>query len=134
MRPCDTEQLTVKPFAAENVVLAIGEDRVAREVVLGGAGRFESQPSLTLFLPSQTSYPVGANLTVNLLPAGRRADAGTHYEDSQQVRAPLIAESRLAFECIVSATGSLDGENAGGMVVVRILRAHQRWPRGCAIT
>jgi hypothetical protein len=135
MRPCSVEQLTVKPFAAEHRVLAVGEDRVAREVVLGGAGRFVSQASLTLFLPSDAGFPVGANLTVNLLPAGRRADAPNHYEAGQRVRAPLIAESRLAFECLVIASGTLDGEHAKQSVVVaRVLLAHQRWPRGCAIT
>jgi hypothetical protein len=135
MRPCSVEQLTIKPFAAENLVLAVGEDRVAREVVLGGAGRFASQASLTLFLPLDAGFPVGANLTVNLLPVGRRADAGVHYEDSRQVRAPLIAESRLAFECLVTASGTVDGDHANqNVVVARVLLAHQRWPRGCAIT
>jgi flavin reductase (DIM6/NTAB) family NADH-FMN oxidoreductase RutF len=76
----------------------------------------------------------GRRKPVNLLPAGRRGDAGNHYEDSRQVRAPLIAESRLAFECLVIASGTLDGNHASQtMVVARVLLAHQRWPRGCAI-
>ena len=106
-----------------------------REVALGGAGRFESLATLTLFVPPGTAYRVGSNLTVNLLPAARRHDAGVHFENSDSVPSPRISESRLAFECIVLTTGTLDGEHAqNGIVVVRVLAAHQRWPRGCAIT
>jgi hypothetical protein len=133
MRPCEPEPLTLKPFAADTRVCLVGEDHVVREASLGGAGRFESLPALTLFLPAGSSYPVGAKLTVNLLPSTRRADASLHFEDSQQVPAPLIAESRVAFECIVLATGSLEGAHAEhALVVARVLLAHQRWPRGCA--
>jgi hypothetical protein len=135
MRPCDTEQLTLKPFAGDNHALVVGEDRVPREMVLGGAGRFESQPALTLFVSATAKLPVGAHLTVNVLSGRPRADERVHYEDSQHVRAPRIAESRLAFEGIVMATGSLeDDQEKAGIMVVRVLRTHQRWPRGCAIT
>jgi hypothetical protein len=113
----------------------VGEDRVAREVVLGGAGRFELQPALTLYVSADAHHPVGSNLTVNVLPGSRRPDAGHHFEESQQVRAPRIAVSRLAFECVVQATGSLEGDHAQSLIVVaRVLQTHQRWPRGCAIT
>jgi hypothetical protein len=135
MRPCDTEPLTLKPFSTDHRVCLVGEDRVVREASLGGAGRFESLPTLTLFVPTGAGYAVGANLTVNLLPSARRTDAGLHFEDSQHVPAPLIAESRLAFECVVLATGSLEGGHAeNAIVVARVLLAHQRWPRGCAIS
>jgi hypothetical protein len=135
MRACDTTQLTFKPFVAGDVVLVVGEDRDVREVALGGAGRFESLPTLTLFVPPGSAYLVGSNLTVNLLPAAHRHDVGIHFENGDSVPSPRIAESRLAFECIVVATGILDGEHAQNtIVVVRVLAAHQRWPRGCAIT
>jgi hypothetical protein len=135
MRPCETHQLAWKPFAPDSVAVAVGEDRIARAVVLGGAGRFESLPTLTLFVAADANYPVGAKLTVNVLPAGRSAGGGVHFEDSDAIAAPRIAESRFTFEGVVLARGSLDGEHAqGGVVVVRVLTSHQRWPRGCAIT
>lgn len=134
MRPCDTSELTLKPFAADSLAWVVGEDHVARKVTLGGAGRFESLPTLTLFVSSDESYPVGAKLTVNLLPAARPAHAGMHFEDSDAIPSPRIAEARVAFECLVIATGSLDGKHAEStVVVVRVLSSHQRWPRGCAI-
>jgi hypothetical protein len=135
MRPCDIDQLALKPFATDNLTLVVGEDRVPRKVVLGGAGRLESLPTLTLFVSPTESYSVGAKVTVNLLPAARPANAGTQFEDSEAIPVPRIAESRFAFECVVLATGVLDGDHAQSrVVVVRILASHQRWPRGCAIT
>jgi hypothetical protein len=135
MRPCDTAQIAFKPFVASDVVLVVGEDRTVCEVALGGAGRFESLPTLTLFVPPGSAYRVGSHLTVNLLPAARRHDTGVHFEDSDSVRSPRIAESRLAFECVVLATGTFDSEHAQDRIVVaRVLSTHQRWPRGCAIT
>jgi hypothetical protein len=135
MRSCDTQHLALKPFAADGVALVVGDDRVARKVELGGAGHFESFPTLTLFISPDEGYPIGSKLTVNLLPAARPANAATHFESSESIAAPRIAESRVAFECVVVATGSLDGEHARNTVVVaRVLASHQRWPRGCAIT
>jgi hypothetical protein len=135
MRPCDIAQLAFKPFATNDVVLVVGEDRAVCEVALGGAGRFESLPTLTLFVPPGAAYLVGSHLTVNLLLATRRHDAGVSFENSDCVRSPRIAESRLAFECVVLATGTLGGEHAQkGIVVAHVLATHQRWPRGCAIT
>jgi hypothetical protein len=134
MRPCQTHELALKPFAADSIAVAIGEDRIARDVVLGGAGVFESLPALTLFVAAGANYPVGAKLTVNLLSAARPADAGIHFEDSAAIPAPRIAEARLAFECVVLARGSLEGDRPQSAVVVaEVLSTHQRWPRGCAI-
>ena len=135
MRPCDIAQLAFKPFATNDVVLVVGEDRAVHEVALGGAGRFESIPTLTLFVSSGAAYLVGSHLTVNLLLATRPRDAAVSFENSDSVRSPRIAESRLAFECIVTATGTLDGEHVQNRILVaRVVSAYQRWPRGCAIT
>jgi hypothetical protein len=135
MRECDTAQLALKPFATADVVMVVGEDRVAREVALGGAGRFESLPTLTLFVPPDAGYAVGAHLTVNLLPGARRHGTDVHFESGESVRAPRIANARLAFEGVVLATGSLDGQHPRNtIVVVHVLSTQQRWPRGCAIT
>lgn len=135
MRPSDTEQLALKPFAGDSLALVVGEDRVARKVALGGGGRFESMPALTVFVAPDDGYAVGSELTVNLVPAGRPANASMHFEDSDTIAAPRIAESRIAFECVVIATGSLHGEhNQNTVLVTRVLSSHQRWPRGCAIT
>lgn len=135
MRPCDIDQLALKPFANDSVVLVVGEDSVARKVELGGAGRFKSLPALTLFVSPGDSYPIGTKLTANLLSAGRPAAAGLHFESSAAIPAPRIAESRVAFECVVLARGSLEGDHAQrAVVVLHVLATHQRWPRGCAIT
>jgi hypothetical protein len=134
MRPCDTDQLAFKPFAATEVVLVVGEDRVAHEVALAGAGRFETLPTLTFLGPPGHAYAVGEHLTVNLRPATRRHDTDLHFENSDSGRAPRIADSRLAFEGVVHATGLLNGEHAqNAIVVIRVLSTYQRWPRGCAI-
>ena len=93
-RPCDLAQLAFKPFVANDVVLAVGEDRTVREVALGGAGRFESLATLTLFVPPGTAYLVGSNLTVNLLPAARGHDAGVHFENSDSVPSPARSPAR----------------------------------------
>jgi flavin reductase (DIM6/NTAB) family NADH-FMN oxidoreductase RutF len=135
MRPCDIAQLAFKPFATNDVVLVVGEDRAVHEVALGGAGRFESLPTLALFVMPGSAYLIGSHLTVNLLPAARRHEMGMPFENSDSVRSPRIAESRLSFECVVLTTGTLDGEHAQkGIVVAHVLATHQRWPRGCAIT
>ncbi len=133
MRPCEVDQLALKPFAPDNRVMVVGEDRISRPVTFGGAGRFEETPALTLFLPEDASYPIGSTLTVNMLTTARPTRGDIHLEDSEGIRAPRVADSRLSFECVVQATGLLAGENApSAIVVVRVLAAHQRWPRGCA--
>jgi hypothetical protein len=135
MRTCDTAQLAFKPFAANEVVLVVGEDRIAHEVAMAGAGRVDKLPTLTLLTPPGSAYAIGAHVTVNLLPPTRRPATDVHFENGESGRAPRIADSRLAFEGVVHATGSLDGEHAQStIVVVHVLSSHQRWPRGCAIT
>jgi hypothetical protein len=134
MRPCDTEQLALKSFAADSLALVVGEDRVPHRVDLGGAGHFRSFPALTLFVSAGERYFVGARLTVNILPASRPLHASVHLEDSDTSPAPRIADARVAFECVVLATGVLDSEASPSVVVVvRVLASYQRWPRGCAI-
>jgi len=145
MRACDPRQLAFKPFASDDLALAVAADGVARRVGWGGAGMLERRPVLTLYLPKDWGWPVGSELTVNILPASRRpsldrapASAGAaelRYEPSESIRPARIAEARLAFECRIVAGGPVAGlSEHGQLVVAEVLSAHQRWPRGCAIT
>ena len=145
MRQCDPTHLALRPFASDDVVFAVPDDGVPRKVSLGGAGRIEQSPVLTLYLPADWGWRIGGDLTVNLLPAARwpkargtqapEDKAGFHYEPSESIRPARIVEARLAFECRVAAAGPLAGlDGYTHVVVAQVLTAHQRWPRGCAIT
>ena len=137
MRRCDPKQLTMKPFAAGQTILAVAEDGEPREVALGGLGMLENKPVLTLFLTTPW-HPLPRDMTVNLLPPGRRLDPqGTmpHLEPGQMVQAARVAEAQLAFECRVMGTAATEGFDSYPQILfVEVLAAYQRWPRGCAIT
>ena len=126
-------------------MFAVAEDGVPRHVALGGAGILEQGPVLTLYLPRDWGWQTGRDLSVNLLSGARwlrsrngaavDSPADFHYELSESIAPARIAEARLAFECRVVATGTLAGlDGHGYLVVAQVLSAHQRWPRGCAIT
>jgi hypothetical protein len=142
MRQCDPNQLTLKPFTKGEIAVAVGEDGRAIAAALGGAGMVGKHPVLTLYLPSP--WPAEAReLSVNLLPAGRRWDSdsggtrgpGLNLESGQVIRSPRVAEARLAFEGRVLGGGTMTGvEGFPHVLLVEVLAAFQRWPRGCAIT
>jgi hypothetical protein len=144
MRRCDATQLAVKPFASDDVVLLVTQDKIARKVTMGGGGRMDRRAVLTLYLPPDLHLPVGETVTVNVLPAthrlarqshdGTAATAALAYEAGEAMEPPRVAEARLAFDCRVIATGTVAGlADHPHMVVAQVLAAYQRWPRGCAI-
>ena len=143
MRRCDLGQLTLKPFAGGGPVVAVAKDGQPRVVALGGAGMAGDRPTLTLYLPSSWHMPNG-ELTVNLLSPGRPlharpaggegSEAGLQLEPGASVQAARVADARLVFECRVLGHGEMDGlDGYPHVLVVEVLAAYQRWPRGCAI-